>query len=154
MFPTGCHVPYTYATFYRLFPEEWPANLLPASGSYCSSCRSGVALHLQERFTGPVLKRKPCQPSQVNISILIIFIDISTIYLYNIFSVNYYHLRVFFLSPQRSRSPETALPSEQSNYNDWNTTVQTPPARVNILYLFYSFSQFFSLSFCLTICGW
>lgn len=96
MFPTGCHVPYTYAIFYRLFPEEWPANLLPASGSYCGSCRSGVALHLQERFTGPVLKRKPCQPSQVNINIFIIFIDILIIYLYNIFSVNYYHLRVFF----------------------------------------------------------
>ncbi|TNN03450.1 hypothetical protein fugu_000479 [Takifugu bimaculatus] len=29
----------------------------------------------------------------------------------------------------KSRNPQTANPSGQSNYNAWNTTVQTPPAR-------------------------
>lgn len=73
MFSRGCHVPYVmFPTFYRLFPQEWPANLLPVSGSYCGPCHPGVALHLQERFPGPLPKKK----SQVNISIVIILMYI------------------------------------------------------------------------------
>lgn len=53
------------------------------------------------------------------------------------FSVNYCHIQkvLGFFPSQRSRNPQTANPSGQSNYNAWNTTVQTPPARVNILSL-------------------
>lgn len=76
-----------FPTFYRLFPQEWPANLLPVSGSYCGRCHSGVALHLQERFPGPLPERKPCQPSQVNITIVIILLDIFIGYFYIVFPV-------------------------------------------------------------------
>lgn len=76
---------------YRLFPQEWPANLLPVSGSCYGVCHSGVALHVQERFPGPLPKRKPRQTSQVNISIVIILMDIFIDYFYIVFSVNCYN---------------------------------------------------------------
>lgn len=76
-------------TFYRSLPQEWPANLLPVSGSpYCPR-HSGGALHLQEGFPGPLPKRKPSQQSQV--SIVIILMDIYIGYVDILFFVNYYY---------------------------------------------------------------
>lgn len=86
----------TCGSFYRLFPQEWPAHLLPASCSYCGPCRSGAALHLQEGVSRPLPKRKPHQPSKVTISKLIIVGHILNGTF--MFSVNYCHIwKVFFL---------------------------------------------------------
>lgn len=91
-FSKGCHVPYVmFPTFYRSFPQGWPANLLPVRGSHYCRRHSGVALHLQEGFPGPLPKRTPSQQSQVNISIVIILMDIYIGYVYILFSVNYYY---------------------------------------------------------------